>query len=130
LVEQRIRNAKVASSTPASGTSDTKQKAQLTRLGFLLFDDHVVAMQARSGNTRRCVVGVGAGRAENIDRGAAPACALCKLAGRSNASANGSCCGTGEIAKSQISISVSVNVLVALVKKKRESRRTARRSFR
>jgi hypothetical protein len=36
LVEQRIRNAKVASSTPASGTSNTKEKAQSTRLGFLL----------------------------------------------------------------------------------------------
>ena len=36
LVEQRIRNAKVASSIPASGTSKIKRLAQTTSLGFLL----------------------------------------------------------------------------------------------
>ena len=36
LVEQRIRNAKVASSIPASGTSRIKQLASVTSRGFLL----------------------------------------------------------------------------------------------
>jgi hypothetical protein len=35
-VEQRIRNAKVGGSIPLSGTSRFKQKAQSSRLGFLL----------------------------------------------------------------------------------------------
>ena len=38
LVEQRIRNAKVASSTPASGTSNKKDLARLMRFGFFLQD--------------------------------------------------------------------------------------------
>ena len=36
LVEQRIRNAKVASSIPASGTSKYKHLALVTSRGFLL----------------------------------------------------------------------------------------------
>ena len=36
LVEQRIRNAKVASSTPASGTSKGKDLGQFFGVGFLL----------------------------------------------------------------------------------------------
>jgi hypothetical protein len=46
LVEQRIRNAKVTSSIPVSGTISTKRLAQLSRLGFLLSGAHQNQLQS------------------------------------------------------------------------------------
>ncbi len=58
LVEQRIRNAKVGSSTPPSGTSHTEHMAQPVRLGHVLSGYCVNSKRIGAGPARGFVLGV------------------------------------------------------------------------